>query len=421
MVTAKVWGSYRSGVNDMRAYERLLQYVNVWTTSDEASETVPSAEREFDLAKMLLEEMKEIGIQDVVLDEKCYIYGVVPATPGYEDKPAVGLVAHMDTATDFSGKDIKPQIIKDYDGEDVVLGTSGRVLTVSEFPHLKELKGRTLITTDGTTLLGADDKAGIAEILTAVEEMIQENIPHGKICIGFTPDEEIARGAKHFDVEKFGAQYAYTLDGSKEGEIQFENFNASTAFFTIHGNNVHTGSAKNVLVNSQLLAMEIQSMLPEEERPETTEGYEGFYHLVSMTGTVDLTKMKYFIRDHDREDYEKRHALLCKIEERMNETYGEGTVELEIVESYRNMREKIEPCFHLVENAKEAIKGVGLEPDISPVRGGTDGARLSFKGLPCPNLGTGGYAFHGPYEHITIEGMELAVRITKDILRRYAE
>ena len=421
MTTAKVLSSYELGVNDMRAYERLLQYVNVWTTSDEASETVPSAEREFDLAKMLLEEMKEIGIKDVVLDEKCYIYGVVPATPGYEDKPAVGLVAHMDTATDFSGKDIKTQIIKDYDGEDVVLGTSGRVLTVSAFPHLKELKGRTLITTDGTTLLGADDKAGIAEILTAVEEIIQENIPHGKICIGFTPDEEIARGAKHFDVEKFGAQYAYTLDGSKEGEIQFENFNASTAFFTIHGNNVHTGSAKNVLVNSQLLAMEIQSMLPEEERPETTEGYEGFYHLVSMSGTVDLTKMKYFIRDHDCEEYEKRHALLCKIEERMNETYGEGTVELEIVESYRNMREKIEPCFHLVENAKKAIESVGLEPDISPVRGGTDGARLSFKGLPCPNLGTGGYAFHGPYEHITIEGMELAVRITKDILRRYAE
>lgn len=411
----------RSGENEMRAHERLLRYVNVWTTSDEGSETVPSAEREFELAGMLLEEMKEIGIQEAVLDDKCYIYGVVPATPGCEDKPAIGFVAHMDTATDFSGKDIKPQILEDYDGEDVTLGTSGRVLSVAEFPHLKSMKGRTLITTDGTTLLGADDKAGIAEILTAVEEIIRENIPHGKICIGFTPDEEIARGAKHFDVEKFGAQYAYTLDGSREGEIQFENFNASTAFFTIHGNNVHTGSAKNILVNSQLLAMEIQSMLPEEERPETTEGYEGFYHLVSMSGTVDLTKMKYFIRDHDRENYEKRQALLRRIEEQMNKTYGEGTVELEIVESYRNMREKIEPCFHLVDNAKKAIRDAGLEPDISPVRGGTDGARLSFKGLPCPNLGTGGFAFHGPYEHITVEGMELAVRITKEIIRLYAE
>lgn len=411
----------RSGENEMRAHERLLRYVNVWTTSDEGSETVPSAEREFELAGMLLEEMKEIGIQEAVLDDKCYIYGVVPATPGCEDKPAIGFVAHMDTATDFSGKDIKPQIHENYDGEDVTLGTSGRVLSVAEFPHLKSMKGRTLITTDGTTLLGADDKAGIAEILTAVEEIIRENIPHGKICIGFTPDEEIARGAKHFDVEKFGAQYAYTLDGSREGEIQFENFNASTAFFTIHGNNVHTGSAKNILVNSQLLAMEIQSMLPEGERPETTEGYEGFYHLVSMSGTVDLTKMKYFIRDHDRENYEKRQALLRRIEEQMNKTYGEGTVELEIVESYRNMREKIEPCFHLVDNAKKAIRDAGLEPDISPVRGGTDGARLSFKGLPCPNLGTGGFAFHGPYEHITVEGMELAVRITKEIIRLYAE
>lgn len=405
----------------MRAYERLLKYVEVWTTSDEGSETVPSAEREFELGRLLLKEMKEIGIEDAVIDDKCYIYGSVPATPGYEDRPALGFVAHMDTAPDFSGKDIRPQILENYNGEDVKLGASGRVLSVEEFPHLREFRGRTLITTDGTTLLGADDKAGIAEILTVAEEIIRGGLPHGKICIGFTPDEEIARGAKHFDVEKFGAKYAYTLDGSREGEIQFENFNASTAYFTIHGNNVHTGSAKNILVNAQLLAMEIQSMLPEEERPETTEGYEGFYHLVSMNGNVELTKMKYIIRDHDSGKYGKRQEMLRMIEKRMNETYGEGTVELEIEESYRNMREKIEPCFHLVDHAKAAIRSAGLEPDISPVRGGTDGARLSFKGLPCPNLGTGGFAFHGPYEHITVEGMELAVKIVKEIIRLYAE
>lgn len=405
----------------MKAYERLLDYINIWTTSNLESETVPSADREFVLAKQLEEEMKSIGIQEVELDDKCYIYGVIPATLGYEDKTVIGFVAHMDTAPDFSGKDVCPQFIQDYDGEDVKLGESGRVLAVAEFPHLKGLKGRTLITTDGTTLLGADDKAGIAEILTAVKEIMDEDIPHGKICIGFTPDEEIARGAKHFNVEKFGADYAYTVDGSKEGEIQFENFNASTAFFTIHGVNVHTGSAKNILVNAQLLAMEIQSMLPEDERPETTEGYEGFYHLMNMSGSVELTTMKYFIRDHDRENYEKRQELLYKIEKCMNDKYGEGVVELKIEESYRNMREKIEPCFHLVENAKKAIVRAGLTPDISPVRGGTDGARLSFKGLPCPNLGTGGFAFHGPYEHITVEGMDLVVNVIKDIIRLYAE
>lgn len=408
-------------MSKMKAYERLLEYVSVWTTSDADSETVPSAGREFDLGRRLVEEMKDMGIHDAWLDEKCYVYGVVPATPGHEDRPAIGLIAHMDTAPDFCGRDIHPQVIHDYDGEDVALGESGRILRTSEFPHLKDLKGRTLITTDGTTLLGADDKAGIAEILTAVKEILDENIPHGKICIGLTPDEEIARGARHFDVERFGADFAYTLDGSKEGEIQFENFNAATAYFTVHGVNVHTGSAKDILVNAQLLAMEIQSMLPEDERPETTEGYEGFYHLTDMNGNVELTTMKYFIRDHDKANYQKRQELLCSIEKHMNQKYGAGAVELKIEESYRNMREKIEPCFHLVENAKKAIAETGLTPDISPVRGGTDGARLSFKGLPCPNLGTGGFAFHGPYEHITAEGMDLAVRIVKSIIQIYAE
>ena len=405
----------------MRAYERFLNYVPVWTTSDETSDTVPSADRELVLARMLVEEMKGLGIADARVDDKGYVYGHIPATPGCEDKPSLGLVAHMDTVADASGENIKPQIIENYDGKDVVLKGSGDILKVDEFPYLAELKGRTLITTDGTTLLGADDKAGIAEILTVAEEIIREGLPHGKICIGFTPDEEIARGAKHFDVEGFGADYAYTLDGDEEGEIQFENFNASTAFITIHGVSVHTGSAKDVMVNSQTIATEIHQMLPVNERPETTEGYEGFYHLVSVQGNVTTTKMKYFIRDFDRRAFDARAQKLRDIAEEMNKKYGEGKVEVEIVESYYNMREKIEPCMQLIDYAKAAIEHAGITPIVSPVRGGTDGARLSFKGLPCPNLGTGGHAFHGVFEHITVEGMDKAVLIVKDIIRQFAE
>lgn len=402
----------------MRAYERFLNYVPVWTTSDETSDTVPSADRELVLARMLVEEMKGLGIADARVDDKGYVYGHIPATPGCEDKPSLGLVAHMDTVADASGENIKPQIIENYDGKDVVLKGSGDILKVDEFPYLAELKGRTLITTDGTTLLGADDKAGIAEILTVAEEIIKEGLPHGKICIGFTPDEEIARGAKHFDVEGFGADYAYTLDGDEEGEIQFENFNASTAFITIHGVSVHTGSAKDVMVNSQTIATEIHQMLPVNERPETTEGYEGFYHLVSVQGNVATTKMKYFIRDFDRRSFDARAQKLRDIAEEMNKKYGEGKVEVEIVESYYNMREKIEPCMQLIDYAKEACKEAGVEPDIAPIRGGTDGARLSFVGLPCPNLGTGGDGFHGPFEHITVEGMDLSVEIIKNIIKK---
>ena len=405
----------------MRAYERFLNYVPVWTTSDETSDTVPSADRELVLARMLVEEMKGLGIADARVDDKGYVYGHIPATPGCEDKPSLGLVAHMDTVADASGENIKPQIIENYDGKDVVLKGSGDILKVDEFPYLAELKGRTLITTDGTTLLGADDKAGIAEILTVAEEIIKEGLPHGKICIGFTPDEEIARGAKHFDVEGFGADYAYTLDGDEEGEIQFENFNASTAFITIHGVSVHTGSAKDVMVNSQTIATEIHQMLPVNERPETTEGYEGFYHLVSVQGNVTTTKMKYFIRDFDRRSFDARAQKLRDIAEEMNKKYGEGKVEVEIVESYYNMREKIEPCMQLIDYAKAAIEHAGITPIVSPVRGGTDGARLSFKGLPCPNLGTGGHVFHGVFEHITVEGMDKAVLIVKDIIRQFAE
>lgn len=405
----------------MRAYERFLKYVPVWTTSDEDSETVPSAKRELDLAGMLVEEMKELGIENARVDDKGYVYGYIPAMPGYEKKASIGLIAHMDTAPDASGENIKPRLIENYNGEDVKLGESGKVLSVTDFPHLKALKGRTLIVTDGETLLGADDKAGIAEILTVAEELLKGDMPHGKICIGFTPDEEIARGAQHFDVEGFGADYGYTLDGSAEGEIQYENFNASTAVFVIHGVSVHTGTAKDVLVNSQTLAAELHQMLPVSERPETTEGYEGFYHLVSVNGTVTETKMKYFIRDFDREKFEEKEERLRQIADKMNEKYGEGRVEVEITESYRNMREMVEPCYQLVEYALAATKAAGVEPDVAPIRGGTDGARLSFKGLPCPNLGTGGYAFHGVYEHITVEGMDLAVKIVKDIIRQFAE
>ena len=405
----------------MKVEERFLKYVSYWTTSCDGQEQIPSTDRQFELGRALAEELRELGLSQVKCDEHCYVYGLLPATEGYEHKKAVGLIAHMDTAPDAPGENIKPRLIENYDGGDVKLGENEKVLSAADFPHLKGLKGRTLIVTDGETLLGADDKAGIAEILTVAEELLKGDMPHGKICIGFTPDEEIARGAKHFDVEGFGADYCYTLDGSAEGEIQYENFNASTAVFTIHGVSVHTGTAKDVLVNSQTLAAEIHQMLPESERPETTEGYEGFYHLVSVNGTVTETKMKYFIRDFDRGNFKAREEKLRQIADEMNKKYGEGKVEVEITESYRNMREMVEPCYQLVEYALAATKAAGVEPDVAPIRGGTDGARLSFKGLPCPNLGTGGYAFHGVYEHITIEGMDLAVNIVKDIIRQFAE
>lgn len=405
----------------MKAHERFLNYVSVWTTSNEDSDTIPSAARELDLANKLVEEMKSLGITDARVDNKGYVYGSIPASLGLEDKAALGLIAHMDTAPDASGKDIKPQIIENYNGEDVVLPGNGSILSVAEFPHLKGLKGRTLITTDGTTLLGADDKAGIAEILTVVEEILAEKTPHGKICISFTPDEEIGRGADYFDVEAFGADYGYTLDGDAEGEIQFENFNASTAYVTCHGISVHTGSAKDIMINAQTIATEFHQMLPVSERPETTEGYEGFYHLYSMNGNVTTAELKYLIRDFDSANFDKRAEKLQEIAGVLNKKYGEGSVEVNIVESYRNMREQIEPCMELVDMALTAIKNVGLEPVVEPIRGGTDGARLSFMGLPCPNLGTGGHAFHGVYEHITVEAMDLGVKIVKDIIRQIAE
>ena len=402
----------------MKAYERFLKYVTVWTSSDEESTTVPTTKRQLDLGRLLVEEMKKMGLSDVEIDEYGYVYGYLPATEGKENVPALGLIAHMDTAPDYNGRDVKPQIISDYNGEDVVLGNSGKVLSVKDFPRLKSFRGRTLITTDGTSLLGADDKAGIAEILTVAEELINEKTPHGKICIAFTPDEEVGGGADYLKISDFGAVYGYTLDGSYEGEIQFENFNAAGAEIIIHGVNVHPGSAKNIMKNAQTIAMELHGMLPKDDCPEKTEGYEGFYHLTDFTGTVEQAVMKYIIRDFDSVLFEEKQEKMRLAVEQINEKYGKGTAELKLEESYRNMREKIEPCMQLIDYAKAACLETGVKPDVAPIRGGTDGARLSFRGLPCPNLGTGGDGFHGPYEHITVEGMDLAVEIVKNIIKK---
>ena len=403
----------------MKAYERFLKYARMHTTSDEVSGTHPSSSIQFALAHLLVDELKAQGIS-AECDEYCYVYATIPATEGCESVPAIGFIAHMDTSPDFCGENVSPRIIENYDGEDVELG-EGRILKRSDFPHLAELKGRTLIVTDGKTLLGADDKAGIAEIMTLAETLIEKNLPHGKICIAFTPDEEIGEGADHFDVARFGADFAYTADGDAEGGIEYENFNAAGAVFEINGFNIHPGSAKDKMINASLIAMEINSLLPADEIPSKTEGYEGFFHLTDMEGCVEHATLKYIIRDHSAESFAKRCELTRQIEKQINAAYGEGTVTLALKEQYRNMEEKIRPCFHVVETAKRATLAAGLEPIIKPIRGGTDGARLSFEGLPCPNLGTGGYAFHGPYEHITVEGMDKAVEILLGIVRLYQE
>lgn len=400
----------------MRAYERLLKYAVIKTPSEEESETVPSSRVQLAFAAQLVEEMKEIGILDAEMDEKGYVYGSIPATAGCEDGMRLGFIAHMDTVSDFTGNEIKPVVHENYDGERFLLGESGRALEPEVFEHLPSLKGRTLITSDGTTILGADDKAGVAEIMTLAEQILAQEKPHGKISIAFTPDEEIGRGADWFDVERFGADFAYTVDGGAEGEIEYENFNACEAVFTVNGVNVHPGSAKDIMINAGAVACEIQAMLPEKETPRHTEGYEGFYHLIKMSGCCEKAELVYIVRDHDGEIFEKRKEKLEEICEGINRKYGTGTVNLRIKEQYRNMAEKIRPCFHLIENAKKACLDAGVQPIIRPIRGGTDGARLSFMGLPCPNLGTGGYAFHGPYEHITAEGMDKAVEILKNIV-----
>lgn len=405
----------------MRAYERFLKYVTVFTTSDPASETHPTTRRQFDLAYQLAEEMKALGLENVRVDERCYVYGTLPATKGLEDVKAVGFIAHMDTADDASGENIKPQIHTDYDGEDVLLPGSGAYLRVKDFPFLAKMKGQTLITSDGTTLLGADDKAGIAEILTMVERIQNEKLPHGKLCIGFTPDEEVGQGADYFDISGFGAEYAYTVDGGDVGEIEYENFNAAAAVVTFHGFSVHPGSAKNTMINAQNVAMEFHMALPKYDRPEYTEGYEGFYHLTEMHGDVTTAGLEYIIRDHDAHKFAAKKETMEHIAACMNEQYGAGTVELVIKDSYANMREKIEPHFHLIEYAREAVKRAGLVPVECPIRGGTDGARLSYEGLPCPNLGTGGFNFHGPCECITVEKMDTSVEVLLQLVSLFVE
>ncbi|MCP1102736.1 tripeptide aminopeptidase [Aequitasia blattaphilus] len=404
----------------MDTLERLLKYVVIKTPSDENSETVPSSQVQFDLAGILKEEMISLGMDDVILDEKCYLYGKLPATKGYEHRTPIGFIAHMDTVSDFVEGNIQPIITENYNGEDFPLGTSGRILSTKVFPHLKALKGRTLITSDGTTILGADDKAGIAIILTMVEELIQLEIPHGPLSIAFTPDEEIGLGAHHFNVEQFGAKYAYTLDGDTEGEIQYENFNACKGTFSIKGLNVHPGSSKNIMVNASLVAMEIIQALPAFETPRGTEGYEGFYHLVSMTGEVGEATLNYIVRDHNPHLFQGRKNTLRLIEKNLNEKWGDGTVTLVIEDQYRNMAEIIAESMHLIDSAKEAATGVGLTPIIEAIRGGTDGATLSFMGLPCPNLGTGGHAYHGPFEHITKEGMEKSKEMALELVKIYS-
>lgn len=399
----------------MRAYERLLNYVKINTESDPEGVKNPSTACQFDLAKLLVEELKALGVKDAELTENCLVYGHLEATKGRENADKIGFIAHLDTAPDFTGEGVNPIVHENYDGGDLPLGSSGRVLSREQFPHLPSLAGRTLITTDGTTLLGADDKAGIAEIMTMLEIIKEKDLPHGKICICFTPDEEVGMGTDSFDLEAFGADYAYTVDGGPEGEVVFENFNAASAKITFEGVNVHPGSAYGVMVNAALLATEFAARMPKNETPATTRGYEGFYHLGSFEGSVEKATLNYIIRDHNRERFEERKEYIKKLVAQMNKELGKAFVKAEINDSYFNMEEVISPRFFIVENAMEATRKAGVIPSNEPIRGGTDGARLSFMGLPTPNLGTGGYAYHGPFEHITAEGMDKATEILLNI------
>ena len=402
----------------MRAYERLLNYVRVYTTSDPESGTHPSAAREFDLAHQLVEELKALGVEDARVDEHCYVYGSIPATKGCEKKPALGLIAHMDTAPDAPGENVKPILHENYDGGDVTLPGTGMVMKTSTFSFLKELKGETLITTDGTTLLGADDKSGVAEILTAAETLIKKKLPHGKLCIAFTPDEEIGEGASLFDVEGFGAAYAYTVDGEDVGEISYENFNAAAVTLTVHGVNIHPGSAKDKMKNAVLMAHQFISLLPEAETPAHTEGYEGFYHVTDVSGNETEVVLHAIIRDHDREKFEARKTFVENAVRYLNGVWGEGSFHLELKDSYYNMKEKLLPHMELIDNACAAMRAVGVEPEIVPIRGGTDGARLSWeRDIPCPNLCTGGANFHGVHEFVPVASMEKMVQVLVELVK----
>lgn len=396
----------------MKASERLLKYAVIYTGSDEDhAEQTPSTPEQMTLAQVLAKDMRDIGLTDVSVDAHAYVYGFLPATAGREQCPPIGFIAHIDIVNEFGTSEIHPQIVKEYDGGEIALGTSGRTLDTVQFPDLKQAIGKTVITTDGTTVLGADDKAGVAEILTMCERLVQDNLPHGKICVCFTPDEEIGHGAALLDLEKFGASYAYTVDGGAPNEVEWETFYAAAADWSIAGVSVHPGDAKDKMINAALVAMEINGMLPPDEIPAKTQGREGFFHLCDMSGDVSVAKLSYIIRDHDAEKFSQRKQTMREIERKINETYGAGTAALTLREQYRNMAEILQHHPDVVEQAKRAIRAVGLTPVSNPVRGGTDGAQLSFRGLPCPNLGTGAYALHGPYEHAIAEQMDVMTEI----------
>ena len=401
--------------------DRFLKYVSFDTQSDEMSETFPSTEKQKVLLKYLVEEMKSLGLTEVEMDEHSYAMGTIPATPGYEDRPAIGFIAHVDTSPDMSGANIKPQIIENYDGKDIRLNEN-LMMTVKDFPELSAFKGHTLITTDGTTLLGADDKAGVAEIMTAAEYlMVHPEVKHGKIRIGFTPDEEVGRGVDYFNVEKFGAKFAYTIDGGFEGELEYENFNAASAKVAIQGRNVHPGYAKDKMINALQVAAEVNSLLPAWERPEHTDGYEGFYHLVGLNGSVENAEISYIIRDHIRDKFEAKKQFMMKVVELLTQKYGEGVLTLTLKDQYYNMREMVEPHPEVIDKAFKAMEQAGVTPIVRPIRGGTDGARLSYMGLPCPNLFTGGMNFHGKFEYCSLDTMRRAQQTILNLIQLWAE
>ncbi len=402
-----------------KVLKRFLEYISIDTQSDDASETTPSTAKQFDLAKVLVEELKQLGLTDISVDEKCYVMATLPSN-SKKKIPVIGFIAHMDTAPDMPGVDVNPIIVKDYAGQDLLLN-AGLNLTLSpkEFPELKNYIGQTLITTDGTTLLGADDKAGIAEIMTAMEYLVNHpEIEHGTIKVGFTPDEEIGRGVDHFDVKKFGADFAYTLDGGGAGELEFENFNAAGAKVFIQGRNIHPGYAKDKMLNSILIAMELNALLPVNERPEFTQDYEGFFHLIKMEGAVEKSMIQYIIRDHDAEKFEAKKAIMTRAVEFINNRYP-GVATLEMKDQYYNMRKMVEPVYHVVETARLSMEELGIKPLVVPIRGGTDGARLSYMGLPCPNVFAGGHNFHGKFEYVCVESMEKAAKVILKIIEKY--
>lgn len=407
-----------------RVIENFLKYVKIDTESEEGSGLTPSTRKQHDLAKVLVKQLEEMGAEEITYDEKyCYVYASVPASAGCETAPVLGFIAHMDTAPAVTGAGVKPRMVEGYDGKDIVLNEEKQiVMKVSDFPELASYEGKRLIVTDGTTLLGADDKAGVAEIMAMTEYLLQhQEIAHGKIRVGFTPDEEIGAGADYFDVKLFGADYAYTVDGGKLGEMEYENFNAAGAKVTVHGRSVHPGEAKGKMRNAILMAQEFQSQIPALESPMHTSGYEGFYHLDSIKGTVEETVAEYIIRDHDREKFENKKENFLRIADLLNLKYGEKTFEIEMKDSYYNMKEIIEKHMHLVDNAKEVMEELGVEPIVVPIRGGTDGARLSYMGLPCPNLGTGGQNFHGRFEYACADEMEMIVKLLVKLAEKYGK